>query len=56
MAISVGCYMAIVVVTTILIFPQTMSHAVMDTAATQLGRVMQLLQMQDTVSAHGRRN
>ncbi|KAJ7859304.1 hypothetical protein B0H14DRAFT_3135188 [Mycena olivaceomarginata] len=28
-----GCYMAIVVVTTILIFPQTMSHAVMDTAA-----------------------
>lgn len=49
MGISVGCYMAIVIVTTVLIFPETMSHAALDTVAGQLARVAQLIQMQDAV-------
>ncbi|KAF7348773.1 hypothetical protein MVEN_01396800 [Mycena venus] len=49
MGISVGCYMAIVIVTTLLIFPETMSHAAMDTVSGQLGRLVQLIQIQDTV-------
>ncbi|KAJ7666375.1 hypothetical protein B0H17DRAFT_847415, partial [Mycena rosella] len=51
MVISVGCYMATVVVTTICIFPETMSHAAMDTVAAQLARVAQLIEMQDAVFA-----
>ncbi|KAJ6554824.1 hypothetical protein B0H19DRAFT_1263119 [Mycena capillaripes] len=49
MAISVGCYMAIVIVTTLLIFPETMSHAALDTVAGQLQRIAQLIQMQDAI-------
>jgi hypothetical protein len=41
--------MAIVIVTTFLIFPETMSHVALDTVAGQLVRVAQLIQMQDAV-------
>ncbi|KAJ7478392.1 hypothetical protein FB451DRAFT_1452874 [Mycena latifolia] len=49
MAISVRCYMATVVVTTICIFPETMSHAALDTLGAQIARVGALIQMQDAV-------
>lgn len=47
MAISVGCYMGIVILTTLLIFPETMSHAAMDTISAQLERLAELVRMQD---------
>ncbi|KAJ7513178.1 hypothetical protein B0H11DRAFT_2303465 [Mycena galericulata] len=49
MGISVGCYMAIVVITTLLIFPETMSHAALSTVAAQLERIAALIRMQDGV-------
>jgi hypothetical protein len=41
--------MAIVIMTTLFIFPETMSHAALDTVAGQLQRIAQLIQMQDNV-------
>ncbi|KAK7002342.1 hypothetical protein R3P38DRAFT_2729656 [Favolaschia claudopus] len=48
-AISISCYMAIAILTTIFIFPETMSHATMDTLAEQLSRLQTLVEMQDDV-------
>ncbi|KAJ7719305.1 hypothetical protein B0H16DRAFT_1897243 [Mycena metata] len=47
--ISLGCYVAIVIITTVLIFPETMSHAALDTFAGQFTRVAELIKMQDAV-------
>jgi hypothetical protein len=47
-AISIGCYMGIAILTTLFVFPETMSHAAMGTLAAQLARVQTLLEMQDT--------
>ncbi|KAJ7186248.1 hypothetical protein B0H12DRAFT_1173827 [Mycena haematopus] len=48
-AISISCYMAIAVITTIFVFPETMCHAQMDTLVDQLGRLQTLVEMQDEV-------
>ncbi|KAF7303825.1 hypothetical protein MIND_00612300 [Mycena indigotica] len=48
-AISISSYMAIALVTTLLVFPETMSHLVMDQFSEQLTRVKQLLDTQDGV-------
>ncbi|KAJ7054138.1 hypothetical protein C8F01DRAFT_1164075 [Mycena amicta] len=50
-AISISSYMAIAIVTTFLVFPETMSHLVMDQLSEQLGRVKRLVEMQDAVLA-----
>ncbi|KAJ7463697.1 hypothetical protein FB451DRAFT_1352935 [Mycena latifolia] len=50
-AISIGCYMGIALLTTIFVFPETMSHATMDAVAAQLARVQKLIEMQDGVLA-----
>ncbi|KAJ7884098.1 hypothetical protein B0H14DRAFT_2339199 [Mycena olivaceomarginata] len=56
MAISMGCYMAIVIVTTLFIFPETTSHAALDTVAGQLQGVAQLIQSRISSSARDRRS
>ncbi|KAJ6556814.1 hypothetical protein DFH09DRAFT_987191 [Mycena vulgaris] len=48
-AISIGCYFGIAILTTIFIFPETMSHSVMDKLAGQLARIQKLVEMQDDV-------
>ncbi|KAJ7257147.1 hypothetical protein C8J57DRAFT_1136056 [Mycena rebaudengoi] len=50
-AISVGCYMAIAILTTLFVFPETMSRAIMIKVSAQLARVERLVQMQDAVLA-----
>ncbi|KAJ7775586.1 hypothetical protein B0H16DRAFT_1713170 [Mycena metata] len=50
-AISVGCYMGIAVLTTVFVFPETMSHAMMNKLVQQLARVQKMLEMQDDVFA-----
>jgi hypothetical protein len=41
--------MAVAILTTIFVFPETMCHAQMDTLAAQLARVQRLVEMQDDV-------
>ncbi|KAJ7160023.1 hypothetical protein C8R43DRAFT_1064102 [Mycena crocata] len=48
-AISIACYMGIAIVTTLLVFPETMSHSVMDSLAAQLARIQALVAIQDDV-------
>ncbi|KAJ6538107.1 hypothetical protein B0H19DRAFT_1079182 [Mycena capillaripes] len=48
-AISIASYMAIAIVTTILVFPETMVHALMDTLVEQLARMEKMIEMQDIV-------
>ncbi|KAF7369614.1 hypothetical protein MVEN_00292200 [Mycena venus] len=48
-AISISCYMAIAIVTTIFVFPETMCHALMDKLVEQLTRLQTLVEMQDEV-------
>ncbi|KAJ7619832.1 hypothetical protein DFH06DRAFT_1482861 [Mycena polygramma] len=50
-AISIACYIAIALLTTVFVFPETMCHAAMDTLVLQLARVQQLVEMQDEVLA-----
>ncbi|KAJ6610792.1 hypothetical protein B0H10DRAFT_2059028 [Mycena sp. CBHHK59/15] len=50
-AISIGCYMAIALLTTLFVFPETMSHAIMDKVSAQLARVQTLIEIQDDVLA-----
>ncbi|KAF8880565.1 hypothetical protein BD779DRAFT_1548971 [Infundibulicybe gibba] len=48
-AISVSCYMAIGLLTTIFIFPETVNHSCLSTVADQLGRVKRMVELQDEV-------
>ncbi|KAJ7177207.1 hypothetical protein C8R46DRAFT_1188789, partial [Mycena filopes] len=50
-AISIGCYMGIAILTTIFVFPETMSHAMMNKLVQQLARVQKMVEMQDDVFA-----
>ncbi|KAF8206811.1 hypothetical protein K438DRAFT_1816457 [Mycena galopus ATCC 62051] len=50
-AISISCYMAIAILTTIFVFPETMCHSFMDTLVGQLSRLQKLVEMQDEVLA-----
>nr|GAT57032.1 predicted protein [Mycena chlorophos] len=47
-AISISAYIAIAVATSLLIFPETMSHLVMNQLTLQLGRIKKLVEMQDS--------
>ncbi|KAF8921505.1 hypothetical protein CPB85DRAFT_1210427 [Mucidula mucida] len=49
MAISVSCYFAVGLVCTILIFPETMNHAVLNDLSEQLERLRALVQAQNDV-------
>ncbi|KAF7313882.1 hypothetical protein HMN09_00546000 [Mycena chlorophos] len=48
-AISISAYMAIAVASSLLIFPETMSHLVMNQLTLQVGRIKKLVEMQDSV-------
>jgi hypothetical protein len=49
LAISVSCYMAVAILLTICVFPQTMNHLCMDMISTQLGRLKALVEIQQEV-------
>lgn len=51
MAISVSCYFAIALLTTIFIFPETMNHSILNDVSEQLDRIKALLLAQDEVLA-----
>jgi len=48
-AISLACYMAIALIVTIFVFPQTMNHLCMDMISAQLGRLKALIEIQQEV-------
>ncbi|KAJ7132494.1 hypothetical protein C8R44DRAFT_978049 [Mycena epipterygia] len=48
-AISIACYMGIAILTTLFVFPETMSHAMMGKLAEQLACVQKLVEVQDAV-------
>ncbi|KAK0493580.1 hypothetical protein EDD18DRAFT_1405386, partial [Armillaria luteobubalina] len=49
MAISVSCYMAIAILTTIFIFPETMNHSLINDILEQLDRLKEIVETQDEV-------
>ncbi|KAK0471132.1 hypothetical protein IW261DRAFT_1513189 [Armillaria novae-zelandiae] len=49
MAISVSCYMAIAILTTIFIFPETMNHSLINDILEQLDRLKEMVETQDEV-------
>ncbi|KAK0199602.1 hypothetical protein DFS33DRAFT_1267811 [Desarmillaria ectypa] len=49
MAISVSCYMAIAILTTIFIFPESMNHSLINDILEQLDRLKEIVETQDEV-------
>ncbi|KAG7440200.1 uncharacterized protein BT62DRAFT_1012986 [Guyanagaster necrorhizus] len=49
MAISVSCYMAIAILTTIFIFPESMNHSLINDVLEQLDRLKDMVETQDEV-------
>lgn len=52
-AISISCYVAIALLTTIFVYPETMNASCLNSISNQLGRIEVLMELQDTVLSSG---